>query len=434
MTPARTPDRGAGLLSRRRFLGLAGAGALTAGGAAWLTRPSGPESSLAVPASASSTTTAGGTLGGGDLILVTIQLGGGLDFLDTVVPLGSSRYHDLRRDGAVDPADTSPIDGDFGLHAMPWLAERFAGGDLAIVHGVGWEGSTLSHFDDTDSWERGSTDARTATGWLGRALQERYEQDLDPLVGVSVGGLSPALRADGWSPVALPEEGSLPWSAEFIEDHPHLVRAYADLTGAGDGTTPLADQVRASQALVRDVADRVEGAAASSMDPDGLDDDVDDVDGLAGRLGQVARLITGGLPTRAFHVEHGGDFDTHARQSELLPAHLGELDQALQDFDRRLGPDRDRVVVATWTEFGRRPEWNGDGTEHGTAGTQLVLGPRVRGGHHGDPVSLTRFDRDDNFVVTTDFRDYLAGLAQGALGAPADRVVEGRRRPLELIT
>ena len=195
------------------------------------------------------------------------------------------------------------------------------------------------------------------------------------------------MASPGWSAVALPEDGRLPWTKEFMEEYPTLVRATGRSVASSTGD--LTEQVRASQRLVRDVADTVGGATdlaalAQTVElleaDEGADDDAVEGGQLSHRLRIVADLITAGLPTRAYHVGFG-DFDTHGNQQASLPALLGELDTALAQFDAALGDRRRDVVVATWTEFGRRPDWNGSGTDHGTAGTQFVLGPSVRGGH-----------------------------------------------------
>jgi uncharacterized protein (DUF1501 family) len=447
--PEPRPDGAPRSPSRRRFLGLAasgiavGAAAATAGPGALdrLVRTWRGEDTAYDPPGADP-----------GLVLVTVQLGGGLDFLDTVVPLDSRRYRTLRGRDAIAGDRTVPIDDDYGLFELPYVAERWHAGDVAIVHGVGCRESTLSHFVETAMWERGSHDPATSTGWLGRALDEFGGPDVDPLVAVGVGDLSPALRAPGWDPVAVPDDGRLPWTAAFVEDNPDLVRVYGQLLDATGGPTrratpagarqDLAEQVRASQSLVRTVGETIDGvipldrlAAADEAMENHEDDDEVPATGpgrVGHRLSVVADLITGGMPSRAYHVLHDG-FDTHARQATDLPVLLGQLDRALRDFHTRLGPSAERVVIATWTEFGRRPELNGDGTDHGTAGTELVIGPAVRGGHHGEPVSLDRFDRDGNFLVTTDYRDYLGGLVQGTLGVDGSAVAPGGTGPLELL-
>ena len=446
--PPSAPDGAPAWPSRRRFLGLAASGiavgaAATAGSGALdrLIRTVRGEDTAYDPAS-------GADAG---LVLVTVQLGGGLDFLDTVVPLDSRRYQRLRGRAALAGDRVVPIDDSYGLFSLPYVAERWHAGEVAIVHGVGCRESSMSHFVETAMWERGSHDPATSTGWLGRALDRFAGAEVDPLVAIGVGDLSPALRAAGWDPVAVPDDGGLPWTAAFVDDNPDLVRAYGRLfdrtearprRGASvrsNSPQDLAEQVRASQSLVQVVAEQIDEAvqlerlAAAAEDIEDDDEVPEEGPGPVGhRLSVVADLITGGLPSRAYHVLHPG-FDTHARQATDLPVLLGQLDRALRRFHAALGPAAERVVVATWTEFGRRPEWNGDGTDHGTAGTELVIGPAVRGGHHGEPVSLDRFDRDGNFLVTTDFRDYLGGLVQGTLGVDGAAVVPGGTRPLELV-
>ncbi|MEM7274293.1 MAG: DUF1501 domain-containing protein [Actinomycetota bacterium] len=451
MTPRyqTNPTRPAGRsVSRRGFLGLAGggllAGAAAAGGFGAVDRL------LAVSAGQDADYRPAAAAVDTGLILVTIQLEGGLDFLDTVIPLNDPAYGQLRRSSGVDLGSAIPIDRDFAFHpSLPYLAERWGGGELAIVHGVGYPDSSLSHFVDTAIWERGTEDQAEATGWIGRSLDAYAGEDADPLLGISIGTLTPAMYGPDWNPVSLSEEGQLPWTGSFIEENPDLVRAYARLAAApsmpnGD----LADRVRAGQTLVREVADTIGGATdlealgrtfelleEGEAEADAVDDEASNAGAgvLAHRLGVVADLIAGGLPTRAYHVAHGGDFDTHGEQAYSLPGLLRSLDEGLRAFDQRLGPLRSRVVVATWTEFGRRPDWNGSGTDHGTAGTQFVLGPRVAGGHHGDPVSLTRFDFDDNFFVTGDYRRYLAGLAQGVLGVDGTRILGPGVTPMGVI-
>ena len=429
--------------TRRRFLQLAGFGAAGAVGA--LTVPRFVDRLVAAetttgnfgPAPGGATAGSGGRDPG--MVLVSIQLGGGVDFLNTVVPLDDSRYAAVRGDGTLrmgDDADGAPtlhrLDSSFALNSMPYLADRFAAGELAIVHGAGWEGSSLSHFDATDMWEKGSPDFGTTSGWLGRAMADLAGADADPLLAVSLGGVSPSMYADGWSPVGLRAESRIPWSAEFTDEYRSLDRALADVPVGGG--TDLWSRARDSQLELRGIGARLGPIVGGRHEGD--EDDEDEGDDGGGYLGYqldlIADLINGGIPTRAFHVPHDG-FDTHNEQRYLLAELNRELDAAVRRFQQRLGPNADRVVIATWTEFGRRPEWNGEGTEHGTAGVQFVLGPKVKGGHVGEQPPLDRFDADGNFLITTDFRDYLAGLTLGTLGADPGRVVDGGRGPLDLV-
>ncbi len=404
--------------TRRRFLaglGLAaGAGLL---GPAAISRAS----SLAAGSSYDPVDPAADT----GLILVSIQLGGGMDALGTVVPSGPG--YSALRPGPGPEADLHRIDSDFSLNSMPYLAAQFEAGRLAVVHGVGDPKASLSHFDATDMWEKGSLDFGTTSGWLGRSLS-RLVNDPDPLLGVSVGPLSPTMRAPGWSPYAFSDPYDLPWTGDFNEDAAGLAAALSADPSPVAGTD-LASRVRASQALVRDVGTRL-CPVIDRYESHG--DDEDDLEAIGMDLGLVAEFINAGLPTRAFHVGMDG-FDTHSGQDYDLPYLLRSLDTGIGRFYDALGPNAGRVVVMTWTEFGRRPEWNGQGTEHGTAGTQFVVGPRVAGGHHGTPSPLDRFDDDGNFLVTTDFRDYLGGVIQGTLGVEAAAILEPVPSPLELV-
>ena len=426
--------------SRRRFLTFAGLGA--AGAAAGLVGIPTLRDTLLTehsttgnfgPAPGGRTVSSGGVDPG--LIVVSIQLGGGVDFLNTIVPVGDQRYARIRGAGTLsgdergeDAPDLIRLDDRFAINSMPHLADQWTAGNLAVVHGVGWEGSSLSHFDATDMWEKGSPDFGTTDGWLGRALHDLAGADADPLLAISLGGVSPSMYADGWSPVGIRPEARIPWSAEFREEYVALDTA---MTGQPSGGTDLVSRTRDSQLALRWIGAELGPLLGDPDDREHLDEG-DEVGYLGIQLDLIADMINGGLGTRAFHVSHDG-FDTHANQRGDLPRLLGELDAALRRFQTRLGANADRVVVATWTEFGRRPEWNGDGTEHGTAGIEFVLGPRVKGGHHGEPSPMGRFDADDNFIVTTDFRDYLAGVTLGALGVDPARVVDGGRGPLDLV-
>ncbi|MEM1331946.1 MAG: DUF1501 domain-containing protein [Actinomycetota bacterium] len=438
MNPEPSPPVPVPSPTRRRFLQLAGFGAAGAVGA--VTLPGFVDRLVA-----RETTTGnfgpepgGRTIGSGatdpGLLLVSIQLAGGLDFLNAVVPLDDSRYARVRGDGTLrlgDDADGAPtlhrIDSSYALNSMPHLASSWTAGDLAIVHGVGWEGSSLSHFDATDMWEKGSPDFGTTSGWLGRAMADLAGADPDPLLAISLGGVSPSMYADGWSPVGLRAESRIPWSADFTDEYRSLDRALGGLSTTGG--SDLFSRARDSQLQLRGVGARLGPIVGGRSE---ADDDEGDAGYLGFQLDLIADLINGGIPTRAFHVSHDG-FDTHGNQRYMLPELLGELDRAIARFQRRLGANADRVVIATWTEFGRRPEWNGEGTEHGTAGTQFVLGPRVRGGHVGEQPPLDRFDDDGNFLITTDFRDHLAGVTLGVLGADPAKVVDGGRGPLDLV-
>jgi len=382
-------------------------------------------------------------------ILVSLQLAGGLDFLNTVVPLGNNRYRDLRGANAIDEAKVDRLDADFGLFAMPHLASRWGAGDLAIVHGVGWENSTLSHFEASDIWERGSFDSATRTGWLGRTLDHLGGSAADSQIGMSVDGLSPSMYADGWWPASIPADGRVPWTDDNDWER-SLRNGVQQLATPQRNDSRLAGLVRNGQQGVFDLADTVGGALTRDEDYDFYDGgpavEISTGDSLyfdgeneigpgyvGSQLRTVADLVNVGLGTRVFHVAQDG-YDTHANQVQDLPRLLLELDHGIGQFFERLGENADRVVLMTWSEFGRRPKWNGGGTDHGTAGLQFVVGGGVRGGHHGETPDLNRLDNDDNFVPTTDFFGYLGGVVGGVFDIDPKIVVPESNRTLEVVS
>lgn len=426
--------------TRRRFLQLAAiAGGATAAplivnramSGADSPSPDGPGIDNAdTPSAKDTVSTEGAPVASDERILVVIHLDGGNDGLNTVVPLDEPLYASLRGDGVTPIEDVYPLDSSFGLASMPYLSERWAADELAIVHGVGVDDGSLSHFAASDIWDGGNLDPAVFSGWLGRAVEHRFGAQADPLIGVCVGSFSRSLMGDLWTPFTLPTGGALPWSEEFVVNNSGLVAGLESLTSRvpeEPDSGSLVSRVVDSHVVLRDVGERIDAAR-----PD--DDTVTDRgrrDGIGNDLAVVADVINAGLPTRVFHVRHRG-FDTHANQLVDHPRLLSDLDAALAVFDARLGTTRDQVVVMTWTEFGRRVAFNGSGTDHGTSSVGLVLGSSVVGGHHGEPADLRRLDRAGNPTVTTDFRDYLTGVCAPALGVPAEVIAAGAN-PMEVL-
>ncbi len=360
-----------------------------------------------------------------DPVLVVIHLDGGNDGLNTVVPIGDSRYEALRGSGTAPVENLTPLDSDFALASMPYLAERWTASEVAIVHGVGVPDGSLSHFAASDVWESGSLGASLTSGFLGRAIEHAYGPDADPLTGVCAGSFSRALQGDSWTPFTLPSGVALPWTSEFVDANPGLAAGLTSLSASEQ--MGLAADVLDAHATLREVGERIDAARPDDEPPrPGRTDR-----GLSQDLSVVADVINAGLPTAVFHLRHGG-FDTHANQMASHPGLLLALDEAIAAFHARLGVNRDRVVVMTWTEFGRRVAFNGSGTDHGTSSAGFVVGSTVKGGHYGEPPDLGSLDRVGNLPVTTDFRDYLAGVCAGVLGVPAD-VVAQSNEPVEVL-
>lgn len=407
-------------LTRRRFLltsGVVGAGALAAGAGAYSLRDLLDTSGDRDPQART-------------LVLVTLY--GGNDGLNTVIPYGDPAYRAARPELAYPDAEVLRLDDDFGLNpALAGLHQRWSGGGLAIVRGVGYPKPDRSHFRSMDIWHTAQPDRPGNTGWLGRWLDSAGG---DPRLAVSFEPALPPLLAGATSagaavPVTerkaakgLPAQTLTAFEAAEPGESAARARAaacFADL--------------RSVDEMIRQVRD--------SDDPDMADTDGEQAPATAtggaktpldAQLDLVAQCVEAGVSTRAFSVSLGG-FDTHADEKQLQAVLLGQVDRALTGFADRMSRTEAgrKVVVAVYSEFGRRVRANAsDGTDHGTASDVLLLGAGVRGGWHGAAPSLTDLD-DGDLKFTTDFRDVYATLLERVLDTDPGPVLADWRGRLD---
>jgi uncharacterized protein (DUF1501 family) len=364
-------------------------------------------------------------------VLVSVFLPGGLDLLDTLVPLHAyGRYADLRPKLKVQGV---PL-GSTGLGLNPSLSQGVGGGikglfdrgKVGFLPGIDYSNPDLSHFHSRHFWETGLITDRDAHGWLGRWLDRAGGRD-NPLQGISMGyGLSPVLRSARAPVAAVASPGDAGfWIRDVWGDaYDAAMKAYGRLGHGGGGGEALG-AAREAARLAKQVADRLEPYAerdgrdplASSVPyPEGSD--------FGRRLRYLAAMISKPLGIRVANVEADGDFDTHDNQSELSDI-LAEVSQCLAAFQADLEARgiADRTLTFVWSEFGRRPEENDSGTDHGAGGLAWVQGNRARAGVHSEYPDLYRLDRDDNLRVTIDFRRVYSSLLEQHLGTEAGGVI-----------
>ncbi|MGW4178188.1 DUF1501 domain-containing protein [Streptomyces rubiginosohelvolus] len=411
--------------TRRKFLttsGVAGGVALAAGATAW-----GVDELLA---------TGSGEPDADASVLVLVTLYGGNDGLNTLVPASDPRYQDLRGDLAYAEKEVLPLGEGLGLNpGLGGLKKLWDERRLAVVRGVSYPRPDHSHFRSMAIWQTASPSGPVPSGWLGRWLD--HAGDGDPLKGVSVGATLPPLMAGETTAGAAVRLGGrkLPdaWLRRCTalsdverDAHPLLRRAGASLSDlvkvsssfGGGGEEPQTQD----PGEPRDEEDGNEGASAGGQG------------GLGAQLDVVARAIEAGVSTRAYSVSLGG-FDTHANEKATQSRLLGGLDKDLTRFLERVRRTKAgrKVVVAVYSEFGRRPRANaGQGTDHGTSGPVFVLGEPVKGGFYGDQPSLTDLT-DDDLRTTTDFRDVYATLLRGVLDTEPDRILDGHAGSLAFL-
>ncbi|MFJ2849867.1 MULTISPECIES: DUF1501 domain-containing protein [Streptomyces] len=403
--------------TRRKFLttsGVAGGVALAAGATAW-----GVDELLA---------SGSGEPDADASVLVLVTLYGGNDGLNTLVPATDPRYQDLRGDLAYAEEEVLPLGEGLGLNpGLGGMKKLWDERRLAVVRGVSYPRPDHSHFRSMAIWQTASPSGPVPSGWLGRWLD--HAGDGDPLKGVSVGATLPPLMAGETTAGAAVRLGGrkLPdaWLRRCTalsdverDAHPLLRRAGASLSDLVKVSSSLGGGGEEPQTQdpgePRDEEDGNEGASAGGQG------------GLGAQLDVVARAIEAGVSTRAYSVSLSG-FDTHANEKATQSRLLGGLDKDLTRFLERVRRTKAgrKVVVAVYSEFGRRPRANaGQGTDHGTSGPVFVLGEPVKGGFYGDQPSLTDLT-DDDLRTTTDFRDVYATLLRGVLDTEPDRILDG---------
>jgi uncharacterized protein (DUF1501 family) len=323
-----------------------------------------------------------------DPVLVVLQLTGGNDYLNTVVPYNDPLYRDNRKAVGIGDNQILHIDKDYGF--APYLAplkKFWDEGSLALMHGVGYLDSPRSHFRSMDIWHTCEADKVGTEGWLGRVAREIDPKKDNVVTTVSFGpSLFRALSVPG-VPVAcvagpLEQYGFLPTIQEReqrLKVLERFSRMYKPEPGSGVmeylGTTGL---------------DSLKGADILKVAPQRYKSTVQYPDSsIARKLRGIAQVHLAGLGSRIFYCDHAS-FDTHAGQNPLHGTLWTQVTEGLDAFmtDLRAHDAADNVVVLMFSEFGRRVRDNGSGTDHGAAGVTFVLGDKVKGGHYGEYPSL----------------------------------------------
>jgi uncharacterized protein (DUF1501 family) len=356
-------------------------------------------------------------------VLVVIQLDGGNDGINTVVPYKDEGYARSRKALRLDSGKLLKFNETVGLHpSMSGAAKLLERGELAIVQGVGYPNPSRSHFRSMAICHSAHRDPEEhrGPGWLGRAFDERLAAG-DASGTTFVGA--------GQPPAALVGRRSIPTTLDRLEDLALRGETSARRT---IGDAPAGDDLHA---FVRRTALHayITADRAAEMTRSGGLGDGGTGGGLGGRLSVIARLLKSGARARVYYTYQVG-YDTHAGQ---LPTHAGllfELSEALRRFQEDLEGSglADRVVVLCFSEFGRRVSENGSaGTDHGTAGPVFLVGKQVRAGLIGETPSLLDLE-DDDLKTTVDFRRIYAAILQDWLALPSAGALGGRFDPLPL--
>ena len=357
----------------------------------------------------------------GTPILVVVTLYGGNDGLNTVVPISDPLYQKLRPGIAYTENQTLALSDGLALNgAMSGLHSLWKSKQLAIVRGVGYPNPDHSHFASMSIWQSGSLTA-SKTGWLGRWIET---QTPDPLLAINLGSvLPPLLAGTKIAGSVLPLGGLIVPNGALANDLRNLA---AESSTDNLLQSMAAKSMRDLYYVSGDITPILKAPAPMSADlPTINGGNAGGDSNLSQQLDMVAKLITAGSPTKVWSVSLGG-FDTHANEKGAQSILLGAVSNAISQFMSQLKSSNraNDVVVMVYSEFGRRVKANGsDGTDHGTAGPVFLVGSKIKGGMYGDQPSLSNL-KDDDLLVTTDFRDIYGSVLENVLKTPAERVLD----------
>jgi uncharacterized protein (DUF1501 family) len=348
-------------------------------------------------------------------ILVVLELSGGNDGLNTVVPYGDPAYYRARPRIGIPEREVLKLNDRFGFHpSMVGFERLYKDGRMAIVHGCSYPRPSLSHFSSMSYWHTAVPNGGEPLGWLGRVADGHLDPKTRNLI-VNIGtSQSLAVRSGRHSPLVFDDPAR--FRREGNDDQKRVLAALHG-TGSADGEAPNAtlDFLSATARNAEDSSEFVRQASASYRTT--VDYGIGNAFG--GGLQRVAALIAAGMKTRLYYVVYQGNaFDTHVQQGDVhsrLLMYTADAVRAFLEDVTRLGRGDD-VSVMMFTEFGRRVEENGSlGTDHGTATPMFLFGSHVRGGFYGTPPSLTDLD-DGNLKMTVDFRRVYATAIKEWLG------------------
>jgi|TARA_B100001750_G_scaffold242023_1_gene254684 uncharacterized protein (DUF1501 family) len=359
-------------------------------------------------------------------VIVVLQLSGGNDYFNTIIPFNDDNYYDNRPSLKISQDDMLPLDAEFAMNpSMKALQNIYKEGDMAIIHGVGYANSPRSHFRSMDIWHTAEPDKVGTEGWLGRVIRDIDPTSENPVTAVNIGqGLPRALVAPGVSVASVADLSTygLLTSVEQKSQREKMLTRFSNMYGAALGSGPVMEY------LGQTGIDAMNGADILKVAPQVYQSNVEySSSSVSNSLKDIATIHKADLGTRVFYTQYGS-FDTHAAQA---PAHAQlwqDVSDGIQDFwdDLRETGHDENVVMFLFSEFGRRVRDNGSGTDHGAAGVSFVIGPRVKGGMYSQyPETRAEALEQGDLVPNQDFRGVYTTIIEDWLGLEAAPIVNG---------
>jgi uncharacterized protein (DUF1501 family) len=366
---------------------------------------------------------------------VVVQLSGGNDYLNTIVPYGDDEYYDFRKTVHIDQESVLPIDGTYGFNSnLGPIKQLYDEGKVAVINGIGYDNPNRSHFRSMDIWHTALPDEIGNEGWLGRVIREIDPSGENVLTGVNFGrGLPRALGVRG---VPVASVGNLETYGLFtdIEDEATrslALRAFAHMYGGVQGKDPVLDF------LGQTGSNALKGADILRTAPEKYSSSIEyAANPIAQSMRSAAQVLFADLGTRVFYTQHGS-FDTHSGELTSHAKLWQEVSGAIGDFydDLKEHGREDEVVVLVFSEFGRRIKDNGSGTDHGSGGVAFVIGSEVKGGMYGQYPSIREADQlEGDLHFNNDFRSTYSTIIEKWFGMDAVPIVNGTFEQFDFVS
>lgn len=359
-------------------------------------------------------------------VIVVLQLTGGNDYFNTIIPYTDGNYYDNRKSLQIPQERILQLDDKMGMHpAMGPMKDIFQSGDMAIIHGIGYANSPRSHFRSMDIWHTCEPDKVGTEGWLGRALKNLDPTGENPVTGVNVDQALPrALVAPGVSVASVADLANygLLTNIEQEQQRLQVLERFANMYGPAVGSGQVMDY------LGQTGLDALKGADILKVAPQKYESSVEyGSSPIAHKLRDIAMIHTAEVGTRVFYTSHGS-FDTHAAQAATHAQLWSEVSEAVADFwdDLREHNADENVVMFMFSEFGRRVRDNGSGTDHGAAGVAFAMGPRVQGGYYSEyPETRAEALEQGDLVPNLDYRGVYSTILEDWMDMEASPIVNG---------
>ena len=369
-----------------------------------------------------------------DPALVVIQLSGGNDALNTVVPYTNGIYQDSRKAIRLEEHEVLDLNGKLGLSpAMGPIKNLWDQGDVAIVNGIGYPKPNRSHFRSMDIWHTAESVDVAPDGWLGRTIREIDPEHQNVVAGVNFGrGLPRALHCKG-VPVAsvgnLATYGLMP-DIDDMATRDLALNIFTRMYGPREGRDAILEAIGDTGMSAYLGADILRAAPTQYRSSIEYGDNQ-----IAQQMKDIAQVMLADVGTRVFYTQHGS-YDTHS--GELLNHYTlwDELSNAVSDFfaDLEEHGREDDAVVMVFSEFGRRIDDNGSGTDHGSGGVAFVMGSNVKGGLYGEYPSLEPIDQvEGDMAYNNDFRGLYATLLDDWMGIDPNPILGGNFEQFDMI-